>query len=168
MKRENEGNGILTAKRVPRGSRKRALRESLLREMRQYLAEAILFNQQAADRLEINATDYQFLNLIDLFGPATPGDLARLTGLSTGGVTVVIDRLEKAHYLERERNPRDRRSVIVRFAAAPKKRIAAIYKPILARVNKVFAAYDEKQLEVINDFFMRSNRARPESAQRAS
>lgn len=168
MKRENKGNGMLTAKRVPRGSRKRALRESLLREMRQYLAEAILFNQQAADRLEINATDYQFLNLIDLFGPATPGDLARLTGLSTGGVTVVLDRLEKAHYLERERNPRDRRSVIVRFAAAPKKRIAAIYKPILARVNKVFAAYDDKQLEVINDFFMRSNRARPESAPRAS
>ena len=168
MKRENKGNGMLTAKRVPRGSHKRALRESLLREMRQYLAEAILFNQQAADRLEINATDYQFLNLIDLFGPATPGDLARLTGLSTGGVTVVLDRLEKAHYLERERNPRDRRSVIVRFAAAPKKRIAAIYKPILARVNKVFAAYDDKQLEVINDFFMRSNRARPESAQRAS
>ncbi len=75
-------------------------------------------------------------------------------------MTVVLDRLERAHYVERERNPRDRRSVIVRFAAAPKKRIARFYKPILARMDRVFAAYDEKQLGAINDFFMRSNRAR--------
>ena len=100
-------------------TRRRALRESLIRETRHFLAEAILFNQQLADRLGINPIDYQVLNLLDLFGPATPGDLAQLTGLSSGGMTVVIDRLEQAHYIEREHNPRDRRSVIVRFAAAP-------------------------------------------------
>ncbi len=141
-------------------SRKRALRESLIRETRQYLAEAILFNQLLADRLGINATDYQVLNLLDLFGPTTPGGLAQLTGLSSGGMTVVIDRLEKARYLERERNPKDRRSVIVRFASAPKRTIARFYKPILARMDRVFAAYDEKELVLINDFFIRSNRAR--------
>jgi DNA-binding MarR family transcriptional regulator len=140
-------------------TRRRAIRESLIRETRHFLAEAILFNQQLADRLGINAIDYQVLNLLDLFGPATPGDLAQLTGLSSGGMTVVIDRLEHAHYIERERNPRDRRSVIVRFAAAPKRRIAMLYKPVLALMDKVLAAYDVKQLGVINDFFMRSNRA---------
>ena len=140
-------------------TRRRALRESLIRETRHFLAEAILFNQQLADRLGINPIDYQVLNLLDLFGPATPGDLAQLTGLSSGGMTVVIDRLEQAHYIERERNPRDRRSVIVRFAAAPKRRIATLYKPVLALMDQVLAAYDLKQLGVINDFFMRSNRA---------
>jgi DNA-binding MarR family transcriptional regulator len=145
-------------------NRKRALRDSLIRETRHFIAEAIVFNQQLADRLEINAIDYQILNLIDLFGPATPGDLAQLTGLSSGGMTVVLDRLEKAHYLERERNPSDRRSVIVRFAAAPKRKIAAFYKPILARMDRVFAAYNEEQLGVINDFFRRSNRLRQEPA----
>ena len=140
-------------------TRRRALRESLIRETRHFLAEAILFNQQLADRLGINAIDYQVLNLLDLFGPATPGDLAQLTGLSSGGMTVVIDRLEHAHYIERERNPRDRRSVIVRFAAAPKRRIAVLYKPVLALMDKVLAAYDLEQLGIINDFFMRSNRA---------
>ena len=64
-----------------------------------------------------------------------------------------------AQYIVRERNPRDRRSVIVRFATAPKRRIAALYKPVLARMDKVLAAYDLEQLGVINDFFMRSNRA---------
>ncbi len=138
---------------------RRAMRESLKRETRHYLAEAILFNQQLADRLGINAIDYQVLNLLDLFGPATPGDLAQLTGLSSGGMTVVIDRLEHGKYIERERNPRDRRSVIVRFAAAPKRRIAALYKPVLVRMDKVLAAYDLAELGVINDFFTRSNRA---------
>lgn len=145
-------------------NRKRALRDSLIRETRHFIAEAILFNQQLADRLGINAIDYQILNLIDLFGPATPGDLAQLTGLSSGGMTVVLDRLEKAHYLERERNPRDRRSVIVRFASAPKRKIAVFYQPILARMDQVFAAYDEEQLGVIIDFFRRSNRSRQEPA----
>jgi MarR family transcriptional regulator, organic hydroperoxide resistance regulator len=140
-------------------TRRRAIRESLIRETRHFLAEAILFNQQLADRLGINPIDYQVLNLLDLFGPATPGDLAHLTGLSSGGMTVVIDRLEHGQYIERERNPRDRRSVIVRFAIAPKRRIAALYKPVLARMDKVLAAYDLEQLGVINDFFMRSNRA---------
>jgi len=139
--------------------RRRTLRESLIRETRHFLAEAILFNQQLADRLGINPIDYQVLNLLDLFGPATPGDLAQLTGLSSGGMTVVIDRLEHAHYIERERNPRDRRSVIVRLAAAPIRRIAKLYEPVLALMDKVLAAYDLEQLGVINDFFMRSNRA---------
>ena len=141
-------------------TRRRTLRESLIRETRHFLAEAILFNQQLADRLGINPIDYQVLNLLDLFGPATPGDLAQLTGLSSGGMTVVIDRLEHAHYIERERNPRDRRSVIVRLAAAPIRRIARLYEPVLALMDKVLAAYDLEQLGVINDFFMRSNRAR--------
>ncbi len=152
MKRKIKENGI--------SNRQRALRDSLNREIRRFLAEAILFNQQLADRLGINGTDYQILNLLDLFGPATPGDLAQLTDLSSGGMTVVIDRLEKAGYLEREPNPRDRRSVIVRFAAAPKRRIARLYEPILARMDKLFAAYDEKQLGLIKDFFERSNRSR--------
>jgi DNA-binding MarR family transcriptional regulator len=140
-------------------TRRRALRESLVRETRHFLAEAILFNQQLADRLGINPIDYQVLNLLDLFGPATPGDLAQLTGLSSGGMTVVIDRLEHGHYIERVRNPRDRRSVIVRFATGPKRRLAALYKPVLALMDTVLAAYDLEQLGVINDFFMRSNRA---------
>jgi len=140
-------------------TRRRALRDSLIRETRHFLAEAILFNQQLADRLGINPIDYQVLNLLDLFGPATPGDLAQLTGLSSGGMTVVIDRLEQAHYIERERNPRDRRRVIVRLAAAPIRRIARLYEPVLALMDQVLAAYDLEQLGVINDFFMRSNRA---------
>jgi MarR family transcriptional regulator, organic hydroperoxide resistance regulator len=138
-------------------NRRRALRESLTKEMRRFLADGILFNQQLAERLGINATDYQVLNLLGLYGPATPSDLARLSGLSSGGMTVVIDRLEKAHYIERERNPDDRRSVIIRFVATQEKRLVGYYKPILARMDKVLAAYGEKDLTLIVDFFARSN-----------
>ena len=103
-------------------TRRRALRESLIRETRHFLAEAILFNQQLADRLGINPIDYQVLNLLDLFGPATPGDLAQLTGLSSGGMTVVIDRLEQCA-LHRTRaqsaRPPQRNRTIRRGAETP-------------------------------------------------
>lgn len=141
-------------------NRRRAQRESLIREMRRFLAEGILFNQQLADRLGINATDYQILNLLGLYGPATPSGLARMSGLSSGGMTVVIDRLEKAHYIERQRNPRDRRSVIVRFRREKERKFLAFYRPVLARMDKVLAAYDDKALTLITDFFARSNRTR--------
>ena len=114
MKRKIKENGI--------SNRQRALRDSLNREIRRFLAEAILFNQQLADRLGINATDYQILNLLDLFGPATPGDLAQLTDLSSGGMTVVIDRLEKAGYLRagtQSARPPQRDRAIRRRAQAP-------------------------------------------------
>jgi MarR family transcriptional regulator, organic hydroperoxide resistance regulator len=143
--------------------RRRALRESLIRESRRFLANGILFNQQLADRLGINATDYQILNLMGLYGPITPSALASLSGLSSGGMTVVIDRLEQAGYIERERNPADRRSVIVRFVASRQRKLEVLYKPVLARMDAVLAEFDQKQLALINDFFTRSNRAdRPE------
>ena len=82
--------------------------------VRRMLAGAIIFNQQVAESLGVNATDLQCLNLLELQGALTPGDLARCCGLTTGGVTVVLDRLEKAGYVRREANPRDRRSLLIR------------------------------------------------------
>ena len=97
----------------------------LEREVRRMLAGAILFNQKVAEELKLNVTDLQCLNLLDLQGELTPGELARCCGLTTGGATVVLDRLEKAGYLRREANPRDRRSLLIR--------------PVEARVRKLQA-----------------------------
>jgi DNA-binding MarR family transcriptional regulator len=76
-------------------------------EVRRFIANTVLFNQRLADALGINATDYQVLNVLDLRGSARPGELAKLTGLTTGGVTVVLDRLERAGFVRRERNPNE-------------------------------------------------------------
>src|SRR5579863_680518 len=91
-----------------------ALHAGLTAQIRQLIAGAILFNQRIADQAGLSLTDVQCVNVLDLLGPSTPGQLAACTGLSTGGVTVMLDRLEKASLVKREPNPADRRSILVR------------------------------------------------------
>jgi len=138
------------------------LAASLIREMREFIAGAILNNQRIADRLGINYTDQQVLNLVDLLSDAKPGDLARLTGLTTGGITMSLDRLEKAGYVRRERNPEDRRSVIIRMAPERRRKIIEQHQSANQIMAKIFAAYGEQDLDLILDFFARTNRARVE------
>lgn len=131
--------------------------QQLVREMRRFIAGAIMFNQQLADTLGINATDYQVLNLLDLRGQAKPGDLARLTGLTTGGVTLVLDRLENAGFVKRERNPNDRRSLLIRPVPAKMRAILRLYEPVIAGMQRISSAYDDRELSTVLDFFTRSN-----------
>ena len=81
-------------------NRKREVLASLEREVRAMIAGVILFNERTARALALNGTDLQCLNLIDLRGTATPGELARCCCLTTGGITVVLDRLENAGYID--------------------------------------------------------------------
>src|SRR5713101_3331385 len=75
-----------------------------------------LMGQAAADRIGINATDLNCLNILSFSGHMTAGELARATGLTTASITGVIDRLEEAGFVSRERDPHDRRRVVVRLA----------------------------------------------------
>ncbi|HUA60289.1 MAG TPA: MarR family transcriptional regulator, partial [Verrucomicrobiae bacterium] len=76
--------------------------QSLEIEVRKFIAGAILFNEKVAALAGLNSTDLQFMNLLELGVARTPGDLARWSGLTTGGVTVALDRLEKGGYIRRE------------------------------------------------------------------
>lgn len=134
--------------------------QSLLQEMRRFIANAVLFNDQLAQQLGVNSTDYQVLNLLDLRGSAKPGELARLTGLTTGGITLALDRLETAEFARRERNPHDRRSVIVRPVPAKMHKISQLYKPVIAAMQSIAAGYSSDDLGVIADFFGRANASR--------
>jgi DNA-binding MarR family transcriptional regulator len=131
--------------------------QSLIREMRRFIANAILFNQQVADRLGLNATDYQVLNLLDLRGQATPGELAALTGLTTGGVTQALDRLERAGYVRRGENPQDRRSLLVRPVPGKLRALQKLYKSIHKGLDRLFASYTGKEVAAILEFFVRAN-----------
>lgn len=136
---------------------------SLVRAMRQFIANAVLFNQQLADQLGVNATDYQFLNLLDLSGAQTPKALGELTGLSSGGVTVALDRLERQGYVVRERNPADRRSVIVRVVPERMREIEARYRRINTGLDQLFASFTEAELRAVHTFFARANATRREA-----
>ncbi len=140
----------------------RKLTESLNREVRRFIAGAILFNLKVADEVGLNGTDMQCLNLLELQGSATPGEFARWAFLTTGGVTVVLDRLEKAGYLRREPNPQDRRSSLVRPVMVKFRKLHTLYRSKGRALMQVLSAYNERDLSLILDFFNRVNSGRVE------
>src|SRR4051794_37239493 len=73
----------------------------------------VAFANAAAELRGINRTDYECLHIIDAQGSTSPGRLSRLTGLSSGAISGVLDRLEDAGYIRRIVDPSDRRRVIV-------------------------------------------------------
>src|SRR5262244_3564242 len=101
-----------------------------------------LMGTAAADRIGINATDLNCLNILSFSGHMTAGELARATGLTTASITGVIDRLEEAGFVTRERDPRDRRRVVVQVVlkrALPD--VGAVFLPMIQDWQKVAARY---------------------------
>ena len=130
--------------------------------VRNLIANAILFNHQVAQRVGLGASDAQFMHLLQLHGPLTPGRLAELSGLTTGTGTGVLDRLEAAGFVRRERDGSDRRKVIVKLN---EERLWSAMAPLYAgqaeSLASVAGAYDAEQLEVIADFLDRLVRESP-------
>jgi len=131
--------------------------KSLATEVRKFIAGTILFNEKVAKELGLNGTDLQCLNLLDLKGPLKPGELAQWCALTTGGVTVILDRLEKAGYIRRESNPADRRSLIIRPVPARARKLRRIYQSKSDTLLKVLSGYDETGLQTILGFFQKAN-----------
>jgi MarR family transcriptional regulator, organic hydroperoxide resistance regulator len=133
------------------------LRETVIRCLREFIAGSIIHNQQVADRVGLRLTDMQCINVLELMGPSTPGELARSTGLTTGGVTVMLDRLEKGGYVKRAPNPRDRRSVLVRLNPAKLKRIQALYREVNQQMAALLDETPEPELRSMVDMFSKMN-----------
>src|SRR5262245_51910674 len=89
---------------------------TLMRELRQFHALGASFFRAAAGRSGMTVTDLQVMDLLESAGPMTAGQLADLTGLTTGAITGMLNRLEEAGHVRRERDPNDARRVIVRLA----------------------------------------------------
>jgi DNA-binding MarR family transcriptional regulator len=122
----------------------------------------VLLHHTVAAKSGINVTDLQALNLLSLDGPMTPGQLAQSMGLTTGGaITAVVDRLEKAGYVLRSRDPDDRRKVIVEPVRKKVDALSAYFGPIGRSVAERFAGYTDEQLELLLDFARTNNEAMP-------
>jgi DNA-binding MarR family transcriptional regulator len=115
-----------------------------------------LVGQAAADRIGINATDLNCLNILSFSGQLTAGELARATGLTTASITGVIDRLEQVGYVRRERDARDRRRVVVHLVLDKALRdVAPVFLPMMREWQEMAADYSDDELRLIVAFYGR-------------
>ncbi len=113
-----------------------------------------LVSQAAADRIGINATDLNCLNILSFSGHMTAGELARATGLTTASITGVADRLEEAGYVRRERDPADRRRVVIRLVLdRALTDVAPVFLPMIRAWQELASRYDDSELALIADFY---------------
>ena len=111
------------------------------------------FDVLAAERLGVNRTDLECLTIIERLGGASAGQIAVESGLTTGAVTGVIDRLERAGYAARAPDPSDRRRVLVEVTPRFRERAGAIWGPMAADWQELIAAgFTAAELDRIADF----------------
>jgi DNA-binding MarR family transcriptional regulator len=121
---------------------------------RQISTASVFFHQAIAAKLALNVTDTRCFELMSRYSqpPLTAGDLARATGLTTGAVTGILDRLEKASLVERFRDPSDRRKVFVRPRPEALERFGRLYASLGAAALKHAATFSTKELKLIERY----------------
>jgi len=115
-----------------------------------------MFDEAAAAYLGINRTDSRCVDILDRGGRMTAGQLATAARLTSGAVTAVLDRLEKAGLVRRVADPADRRRVLVEVTPELAARSAPIFGPMVAEGAGWIAKYSDDQLETILDFIVRN------------
>ena len=135
-------------------SKGRAVAQAALdRALRETSAQSVLLSQAVADRVGMNPTDLESLDILARHGPMTAGRLAELTGLTTGAITGLVDRLERRGYARREPHPTDRRSVIVKPLIENAERdLAPAYVAMSEAMDELMSRYSNEDLAVILDF----------------
>ena len=135
---------------------KQALAGRLMLALRRSSAAGVLHGQTIARRVGVNSTDLECLDLILMNGPSSAGEIARHTGLTSGAVTGLIDRLERLGLVERTADPADRRKVLVRVREDRIGPIAALYAPLEKAMQTLLAGYGKEELKVLIDFSERA------------
>ena len=127
--------------------------QAIVEKFKEMSIETIMFHQAVADVLGLHITDHKCLDLIHRFGAMPAGRLGELTGLTTGAVTGIIDRLEKAGYARRTNDPKDRRRTIVEPTRNRKleRKIEMIFMPLHERMHKLLSSYSESELAFLLD-----------------
>jgi DNA-binding MarR family transcriptional regulator len=129
----------------------------LIREFRESGNLDDAFDNLAAERLGVSVTDLHCLNIIENAGGVTAGELAAQSGLTTGAVTGVIDRLEKKGFARRVSDPADRRRVKVEVTKAFYSRAERIWGPVAAEWASSLERFSGEQLAGLQRFLRETN-----------
>lgn len=120
------------------------------------LSDAVIFFHEAvAAHLGMSAAEWKCLGLLDRLGPSTAGRVAELSGFTTGAITGIVDRLERAGYVRREPHPEDRRSVIIQplHVKGVQERVVPIFQSLGQAMADVAGRYKPEELAAVAAFF---------------
>lgn len=127
--------------------------EALHSAMRTASALGVLFSEAVAARVGLSSSDLECLDLVNLRGEVSAGDLARASGLTTGAITGVIDRMERGGFVTRRPDPNDRRKVRVAPVPEAAERVGLHYAEMQTAMNALLARYEASELAVLHGFF---------------
>lgn len=137
-------------------SNRQEMIEKIIELLREQSTQTILFHAFIAEQLGLNSTDHKALDIILKSDGITAGQLAEVTRLTTGAITGVIDRLEKAGFVRRVFDKNDRRRVIIQFAPESEEKLFPVFKPLKEKAKSVLENYTDAELAVIAGFIERS------------
>jgi len=128
------------------------LAQQLRNEIMGYFGAASDFDERVAKKLKLGRTDMRCLDLIGRLGPLTAGRLADESGLTTGAVTFILDRLEEAGMVTRRRDTEDRRRVWVEIVPEAQQRLQRLQQPVADEMRQVASQFKVDELQVVRDF----------------
>src|SRR6476646_7148944 len=128
---------------------RRRLTTAIKESLRELSIQLSLLNHHVSGRLELNDVDLDCLDLISRHGPLSPSALARRAGLHPATVTGVLDRLERGGWVTRDRDPSDRRAIVVRALRDRNAELFRLYAGMNSSMDQLCAQYGENELELL-------------------
>lgn len=129
---------------------------ALLDASKRLSTQTVFYHQAVAKFLGLNITDHKCLDIVLGMGRATAGQLAELTGLTTGAITSVINRLEKAGFVRRAKDPADLRIVYVEPIPDNLQPLQEVFAPLADAMSELLSRYNPDELRLILDYLERS------------
>lgn len=134
-------------------SKKADLKKRTQTAVMEYNIHLTQFRNAVSEWAGLNMTDSECLRLLFAKGVASPSELARHTGLTSGATTAMLDRLEKAGWIERRPNPNDRRGTLIVPAEGASERARSWFESARNAQDKLISSFSEEELEIIADTF---------------
>jgi DNA-binding MarR family transcriptional regulator len=146
----------VTPKRASEIKRRQRSSAEIRQSIRELRIQLSVLNSRVGSQVELKDADLDCFDIIDSYGPISPSALARRAGLHPATLTGILDRLERGGWIARERDPTDRRAVVVRARRERYAELLSHYAGLSRSMNKLLASYSDSELEVIADFLHRT------------
>ena len=141
------------SKRLPS---RREILDELARVGRENSDATVLFHSTIAGLLDLHATDYKVLGILERSGPMSAGEIARHAGLAAASVTNLIDRLDQKGFVRRVADPADRRRVMVEAISDRLRGARGLFRSTRQSLARLYERYSDRELAIIADFLRRN------------